>query len=385
MSDIRSFSCPTRIEMGTGVHAATGETARQLGAGRVLLVADAALLGSGVHEGIEGSLKDAGVAWSIFSDIEPDPSDTTVVKGYGYARAEQAEAVVALGGGSAIDVAKAICILMTNSGTVQDYEGIRKFSTPPLPLIAIPTTAGTGSEVSGSCVITDSVRGTKMSLRHAELNPANVALLDPRAVAALPSHVAMHAGMDAFVHAFESYIALDANPVTDALNLHALKLISENILPFIANRKNETAALNMLCGSALAGMAFGITGLGNVHCISRFIGTIYHFPHGLSNALCLPHVAAFNRIAAPEKYARLAALFGCDVSSRSLQDAARATVEYIRQLCEDAGVPTRLRDAGVENDRFEEIAELCVNAGYNRWNPRTSSKKDFFEILERAY
>lgn len=382
---MQTYYSPTRIVIGSGVHAQAGSFLSEVGCRRVLLVADRALLETPIHAGVCAALHGEGIAWTVFSDIEPDPSDTSVAGAFELARNFEIDGVVALGGGSTMDVGKAVALLMTNGGTIHDYEGIKKFSTAPLPSLAIPTTAGTGSEVSGSCVITDTTRHLKMSIRHADYNPATVALLDPLAVATLPGHVAMHAGMDAFVHAFESFLSLDANPMTDALTLRAMELISASLLPFIANPRNEEAAQTMLCGSALAGMAFGITGLGNVHCISRFLGVHFHLSHGLSNALCLPHVAEFNRIAVPEKYARLARLFGCDKPGMTTMEAASTTVDFIRAFCIDAGVPARLRDAGIEAHAFDEIASQCAGAGYNRWNPRFTTEADFRSILEEAY
>ncbi|WP_210766284.1 iron-containing alcohol dehydrogenase [Salinicola sp. MIT1003] len=382
---MQNYYCPTKILMGAGVHAQAAQIVKMLGAERVLIIADGALLESEVFSGITQVLDEDNIGWALFTEVEQDPSDTTVEKALAVCQDNKSSALIALGGGSAIDVAKAVGILMTNGGRIHDYEGIRKFEVKPLPLVAVPTTAGTGSEVSGSCVITDSTRHLKMSIRHAELNPASVALLDPLAVKTLPAHVAMHAGMDAFVHAFESYISLNANPITDAMNLHALELLSSNLLPFVANRSNEEAALNMLCSSSLAGMAFGITGLGNVHCISRFIGAYFHLSHGLSNALCLPHVAEFNRIAVQEKYARLAETFGCDVRGLPVRDAAVHTVRFIQQLCADLDVPPRLREVGVQKEKFEEIAKLCLEANYNRWNPRYTSQADFLRTLNEAY
>ncbi|EWM45111.1 iron-containing alcohol dehydrogenase family protein [Bordetella holmesii 70147] len=161
---------------------------------------------------------------------------------------------------------------MTNGGRIADYEGIEKFSIPPMPLYAVPTTAGTGSEVSGACVVTDTARNVKMAIRHAAFSPAQVAILDPLAVSSMPAHVAAHAGIDAFVHAFESYLSKLANPFSDAVNLHAMKLIVGSIRQFVANRRNTAAAMDMLCGSSMAAMSFGVTGLGNVHCMAMPLG-----------------------------------------------------------------------------------------------------------------
>lgn len=299
--------------------------------------------------------------------------------------------VIAVGGGSSIDVAKAVGILGTNGGRIHDYEGIEKFSTPPIPLIAVPTTAGTGSEVSGSCVITDTETGRKMSVRHATLNPAAVALLDPLALTSLPAHVATHSGMDAFVHAFESFVSREANLITDAINLQAIELISVNIRQFVANREDLEAGLKMLVGSCMAGMTFGQTGLGNVHWIARFVGAFFLLSHGLSNAVCLPHVARFNHEACPQKYARVARAMVRSVAGLSELGVAGAAIDAIEgikaieALCEDLKIPARLRDVGADESKLGEIAELCTKANYARWNPRLTTTADFKAILEKSF
>ena len=282
-------------------------------------------------------------------------------------------------------MAKAVAIVATNGGHILDYEGIEKFSRRPLSRIAIPTTAGTGSEVSGSCVITDTERQLKASIRHASLNPADVALLDPAAVSTLPAHVAAHAGLDAFVHAFEGYLSLGANPVTDGLNLHAMRLLSRHIRRFVADRTDTDAALAMLCGSALAGSAFGITGLGNVHCMARFVGAFCHVSHGLSNAVCLPHVARFNLPANPSRYADVAQVLGCRTDGMDEREAAAQAIHAIDALCADLGIPRRLRDIGATEEQLDEMAALCAQAGYNRWNPRFTTLEDFRSLFHQAF
>lgn len=308
-----------------------------------------------------------------------------MARAYEVCRSNDAQAILALGGGSTIDVAKSVAILATNGGRIQDYEGIEKFSKPPLPRIAIPTTAGTGSEVSGSCAITNNETNLKMAIRHPTLNPANVAILDPIALATLPAHVATHSGMDAFVHAFESYLSLKANPLTDALNLHALELISQNIRPFVANRNNLEAGLAMQCGSSLAGMTFGITGLGNVHCMARVVGACFNVSHGLSNAICLPHVAEFNLVANPRRYARIAAAMGRFVDGMPELDAAAEALRAIQSLCRDLEIPNGLRDIGAAADQFPEMARVCVAENYNRWNPRHTTYDDFLALFRKAF
>lgn len=384
-SELSQFFCPTTIHMGVGSYRKVADALRSRKVRRLMVLLDAALLQSDFYADVQALLKEEVDHYAVFTEIEPDPSAHTVEKAFAQCQESGATGLLAIGGGSTMDVAKAVGILATNGGRIHDYEGIEKFGTPPLPLIAIPTTAGTGSEVSGSCVITDTEKNLKMSIRHAVLNPADVAILDPLALRTMPAHVAAHSGLDAFVHAFESYISRLANPFTDAINLHAIELIAGNIRQFTANRNNLEAGLNMLCGSALAGMTFGQTGLGNVHCMARFVGAFFHLSHGLSNALCLPHVAAFNLPANPAKFARVAAAMGEAVQGVPQLHAARQALDAIRALCADLDIPPRLRDAGVQEERLDEMAELCVSANYNRWNPRDTSLRDFQRLFREAY
>lgn len=385
MNSLSWYCCPTKIHLGPGAHEKVEEIVRGLGCTRLFVAVDEALLESELFIRIRALLQRSGVTTGIFSGIEPDPSAHTVERAFAAASQLEAQAVLAIGGGSTMDVAKAVAILATNGGRIHDYEGIDKFARRPLPRIAIPTTAGTGSEVSGSCVITDTAKNLKMSIRHAQFNPADVAILDPLAVRTVPAHVAAHSGLDAFVHAFESYVSLQANPITDALNLHAIELLSANLRPFVAQRTNPDAALAMLCGSALAGMTFGITGLGNVHCMARFVGTRLHVSHGMSNALCLPTVARFNLAANPRKFARLAQAMGCHVEGLAELDAAQEAVRAIAALCVDLGIPPRLREVGASEESLPEMARQCADAGYNRWNPRHTGYEDFLGLFRQAF
>jgi alcohol dehydrogenase len=379
------FFCPTRIVMGTGAYRECDALLAQLGADRVFVVLDRALASSPLYADIEAMLQRREIRYATFMEIEPDPSDTTVARAHEACAALGAKAILALGGGSTIDVAKAVGILATNGGRIHDYEGIERYTKPRLPMIAIPSTAGTGSEVSGSCVITDTQRNLKMSIRHARLNPADYAILDPLALRTMPAHVAAHSGMDAFVHAFEAFISRNANPITDAVCIEAIRLIAANIRPFVANRGNLDAGLAMLCGSALAGTAFGITGLGNVHCMARFVGAFLHVSHGLSNALCLRQAARFNLIANPHKYARVAEAMGEDVRGLGTLAAADRAIAAIDRLCDDLGIPAHLAEVGAKPEQYEEMARLCVDANYNRWNPRDTQYADFLALFHASH
>lgn len=379
------FYCPTKIYLGVHSHRQIHQLIKEEETNKIILFVDPGVIKTEFFLAIEEILKKNQVNFDVYTEIEPDPTTTIVEKAYALYKKSEANALIAIGGGSTIDVAKAVGILATNGGRIQDYEGMEKFSNPPLPLIAIPTTAGTGSEVSGSCVITDPERGLKMSIRHASLNPAKIAILDPLAFKSLPASTAAQAAMDAFVHAFESYLSLHANPMTDALNLYAMELIGHNVRQFVANRSNLEAGLNMAVAASLAGMTFGLTGLGNVHCMARFVGAFFHISHGLSNAICLPYVAEFNMLANPQKYARIALAMGENIQGLTDMEAAHKALMAIKQLGRDLGIPEKLREIKAAEDKLSEMARLCVEANYNRWNPRFTTYDDFLNLFKKAF
>jgi len=384
-ANVQSFYCPTKIHMGINSHHKLNDIINEFKIDRLFVVVDGVIAKTEIFASVEKILKDNKIAYDLFSEVEPDPSAASVEKAFDLYKVNQAPFVLAVGGGSTMDTGKSVGILAKNGGRIKDYEGIEKFSIPPVPLIAIPTTAGTGSEVSASCTITDTDRGLKMSIRHPSLNPAKIAILDPIALKTLPASVAAHVAVDAFVHAFESYISLNANPITDAMNLHAMELMSQNIRQFVSNRTNLEAGLNMACGSNLAGITFGLTGLGNVHCMARFVGAFCHVSHGLSNAVCFPAAAEFNLLANPGKYARVAVSMGENIQGLTEMEAAKKGFNAIKSMCLDLGIPDRLRDIGATEEMLPQMAKLSFDAGYNKWNPRYTTYEDFLALFKRAY
>jgi alcohol dehydrogenase len=385
ISNPLSYLAPTRIFVGINAHKKIEDILGERQIKELLILSDDGVAETGFFAQVEAILKAAGAKCEIFTGIEPEPSDKTVEKAFAVLQAIKPSAILAVGGGSTMDVGKAVGILATNEGPIHRYSGTHTFSKPPLPLIAIPTTAGTGSELSHSCVITDSAAGLKMSIRNAVLNRAKVAILDPLGLKTLPADIAAHAAMDAFVHAVESYISLNANPITDAVNLHAIELIAVNIRPFVSNRNDLQAGLNMLCAASLAAMGFSNTGVGNVHCMARFVGAFFHAPHGLSNAVCLPHVARFNLEANPEKFARMATAMGAATDGLTAMEAGKLAIDAMRQMNLDLGIPQRLRDIGVSKDKIPEMAQLAFKANYNRWNPRYTTVEDFDMLFKQAF
>lgn len=377
-------SVPTQIIFGVNTNSLVISEIEKLGGEKVFLVTDEGVSRTNFFMKILDNLNQHGIEVEVFSNVESDPSVETVEKAFFRYNQKKVFVLLAIGGGSPMDTAKAIGILATNGGKISDYEGINTFNTPPLPLIAIPTTAGTGSEVSGSCVITDTERGVKMSIRHARLNPARIAILDPLALISLPASLAAYTGMDAFVHALESYLSLQANHLTDGINLYAIELIAKNLRHFVANRNNLEVGGNMLAGASLGAIGFSHTGAGNVHCMARFVGAFFHIPHGLSNAVCLPYAAEFNMSACPEKFARVAQALGIETYAMTKIEAARAAISGIKLLCKDIDIPRNLKELGVKEEAIPKMARLAFQANYNRWNPRYTTEEDFVMLFKKA-
>ena len=288
-----SFLLPTHIKARPGLRADTGQHLAELGLSRVLVVTDPGVKAANILQPIYQSLEAENISYVEYSDIQPNPRSHECEQAYERYRDTDIDGLLAVGGGSALDAAKAINVLFSHGGKVADYEGESVLPANLLPLVAIPTTAGTGSEVTFFSVITDVVRQYKMSLLHPKLGP-NLALLDLDITATLPAPIAASTGMDALTHAIEAYTCNLHNPVSDALALHAIRLICRNLIAAVQEADNSDARHNMLIGSMIAGMAFGNADIASVHCISEAIGGLYDTPHGVGNAVFLPFVFRYN-------------------------------------------------------------------------------------------
>lgn len=323
-----------------------------------------------------------------FDGILPEAPVAMVTKASNLIVKEKCDLLIAIGGGSCIDLAKAAGIVATNGGKPQDYAGYDVFKIPPIPLIAIPTTAGTSSEVTAMAIINDEKENLKFTIAHRELNCPKIAILDPQSLESCPPKVVAEAGIDAFTHSFESFISLRANPHTEALSLHGIKLISENLRALYANRKNIRAGANMLAANTMGGMAFTTTGTGNIHCIGRFIGPKLHLSHGHANAILLPSVARFNHPACPDKFAQLAQAMGINTQGLSIFEAGELAIKAIEKLCYDVNISGNLKEFGCTKEDFEPVAEDCWRAYermYQYINPRQTSKSDYINIIEDAF
>jgi len=378
------FFLPTKLvyEVGAIKNKLAGEI-KVLNTDKVLVVTDKGVVSAGLLTDVEEALKNDGITYQVFDDIEPNPSTDTCYKGYEMAKEMGAGALLAVGGGSPMDVAKAIAVLMTNGGNLDEYEGVDKFENDPLPFLAIPTTAGTGSEVTTFSVITIRARNYKMTIVSTRILP-RVAILDPVVLKTVPAHVAAACGMDALTHAIESYINLVASPATDAFGAEAMRLIGKYLRQYVANRSNMEAAAGMLVASNLAGVAFGIARLGNVHAMAHPLGGFFNVPHGVANAILLPHVMKFNMLADDGKYKRIAELLGEDVSRLTDLEAAPLAIEAVEKLSAAIGIPKTLTEVGVKEDKIPAMSADAMASGNVNINPRATTLQDIENLYRGA-
>lgn len=376
------FVLPTRIVYGEGVSKEISSEIRKLGRNRPFIITDKGLVKARVVDKIVNYLESEGIAYDIFDEIEPNPRDTTVQRAYDLAKKYGSDVIVAIGGGSSMDTAKAVGLLLSHGGRIGDYEGLDKVKNPICDLIAIPTTVGTGSEVTFWSVITDTERHFKMSIGSPLVAP-KVALLDPELVENLPASIISSTGMDALTHAIEGYTCTVAEPITDACGIYAIEMIASNIREAVFSDSKEAKA-NMLLGSLLAGISFGNSDIAGVHCMAEALGGLYDTPHGVANAIILPYVMEYNYVACIDKFARIAKAMGEQVSLLSARDAAYQAVIAVRKLNQDLNIPS-LMDIGVKEADLGELAKRSFANVSVGSNPRKITEKDFLNIFKKAY
>lgn len=380
---MQTFHMPTRIFMGEGVVNNIGSEGKIIGAESVLLVTDRGIRDAGILENVTLSLANAGMKVDIFDEVMPDPTVKLVEKGAAVARQKHNDLIIAVGGGSSIDAAKGISVMSTNDGSVCDFEGVDKFSNEPLPIFAVPTTAGTGSEVTFGAVLTDTDRDYKFLIYGSRIVP-KIAFLDPIMVSTVPPSVMIPTGMDALTHAIESYMSLRATMQTEALAIGAIKVISANLRQAVANSGNREAAGNMLMAANLAGIAFGNSRLGIVHAMALPLGAFFHIPHGIANTVLLPHGLEYNLIATPQKYIDIAAAMGEVTQGMPAMDAAQKAIESVKKLASDIGAPENLGSLGVKSDMIPQMAVDTMKSSHIPANPRRISQDDVEELYRGA-
>jgi alcohol dehydrogenase class IV len=350
---------------------------------RAVLVTDAGLLATGLVDGVKKILGDHLVG--VFSDVPQDTGMEVVDEGAAYAKSVQAEVVVSLGGGSVIDTAKGMCILMTEGGNLRDFEGMQLLTRPQTPHIVIPTTAGTGSEVTAGAVIFDKRQGQKILIWEYHIIP-RVAILDPQMTIKLPSHLTASTGMDALTHAVESYMSQQRNPLSDAVALHAIGLIMEHLPRAVADGTDLAARGQMQIAALLAGWAFSNALLGLVHAMAHSLGAVCRLPHGLANGILLPHVMKFNLEEVPDLMSDIAYAMGAAPRDMEPLESGRAAIAGVEQLITRIGLPKSLKEAGVSRDILRECAELAMTDGSIIYNPRfVGDVTEVLDVYSQAY
>jgi alcohol dehydrogenase class IV len=381
-----TFNTAAGIVFGEGAADRIGTLAADRLGRRVLMVTDPGIVRIGLHEPALRSLGDAGVAVDLFADVEADPPEPVVMAAVGAAVAAGAEGVIGFGGGSSLDVAKLVALIARGGETLRDVYGVGKAKGPRLPLMLVPTTAGTGSEVTPISIVTTGA-AEKMGVVSPVLLP-DIALLDPALTWGLPPAVTAATGIDAMVHAIEAHASASPNnnPISRALAVEALRLMGGALERAVRDGSDRAARSDMLLGSMLAGQAFANSPVAAVHALAYPIGGHFHVPHGLSNALVLPHVLRFNAVTAPEAYADLAVILFPDLAGLGTQGRAQGFAEGLAALSARCGVPQRLRDVGIGEEALPRLAadamnqtRLLVN------NPRPLTEADALAIYTAAW
>lgn len=389
-----SFSVSQNITVGKGSLAKLPEIAKKSGGSHAFLMSGPHLAKMGLVEKAANSLKSAGIAVDTFTDIEGNPSVETVDKATAAFKEAGADFIVAFGGGSPMDVAKAVGVTAKYGGSITEYEGAHKVPGPIIPLIAIPTTAGTGSEVTAFSVITDHSRDYKLTVFSYEILPA-YAILDAELLTTALASVAAACGIDAFIHAEEAYISTAASPFSDAMAEKAMSLIGKNIRRFVANRGDIEAAESMLVGSLFAGIAFSFARLGNVHAMSHPVSAFFDVPHGVANAVLLPVIAEYNALADHGRYLTIYNDIS-PVPAYEEEFEPMMLVDAIRELCGEIGIPANLTEAinnasktgpvsaeEIEN-KIEAMAVDAMKSGNIAVNPRSSRQCDIEMLYRKA-
>ncbi|MBI5445798.1 MAG: iron-containing alcohol dehydrogenase [Deltaproteobacteria bacterium] len=377
------FFIPTVTLMGVGSHKELGARVKTLGGTRPLIVTDKGITGAGITAKIIDLVKAAGAEPVVFDDTIPNPTDENVHAGLEVFRANGCDMIISLGGGSSHDCAKGVGIVATNGGKINDYEGIDKSTKAMPPFIAINTTAGTASEMTRFCIITDLARKVKMAIVDWRVTP-NIAINDPLLMVGMPPSLTAATGMDALTHAVEAYVSTIATPVTDACALKAIELVAGNLRAAVANGADMEARNQMAYAEYLAGMAFNNASLGHVHAMAHQLGGFYDLPHGVCNAILLPHVQRFNLIAKLDRFVDIARAMGENVDGLSKREAAERALTSIKTLSADVGIPSGLAGLGVKEKDLETMARNAQKDACGFTNPRCPSLQEVIEIYRAA-
>ncbi|MQU06278.1 L-threonine dehydrogenase [Pseudomonas helleri] len=379
-----TFFIPAVNIMGNGCLDEAMAAIRNYGFRKALIVTDAGLAKAGVATLIADKLALQDVQSVIFDGAKPNPSIANVEAGLKVLKEHACDFVVSLGGGSPHDCAKGIALCATNGGHIRDYEGVDQSAKPQLPLVSINTTAGTASEMTRFCIITDEERQVKMAIVDRNVTPL-LSVNDPELMVAMPKGLTAATGMDALTHAIEAYVSTAATPITDACAIKAMELISQNLRQAVRDGKDLVARENMAYAQFLAGMAFNNASLGFVHAMAHQLGGYYDLPHGVCNAVLLPHVQTFNANVCAQRLTDVAHALGADVRGLSPEEGAQAAIAAIRTLAKDVEIPAGLRDLGAKLDDIPVLATNALKDACGFTNPRKADQAQIEEIFRNAF
>jgi len=382
---ISHFKTAGKIVFGPGAVETAGEELKVLGATRVAVITDPGIDKAGILDTVRQAVEKSGLNHSVFTGVEPDPRIEIVGQAADHTRKESCDAVLGVGGGSSMDIAKATAVMMSNPGKIEDYAGVGKIPNPLPPVLLVPTTAGTGSEVTSIAVLSDTVNNVKKGVV-SDYMYARAAVLDPLLTVGLPPPITASTGLDALIHAVESYTGSQATFITEPLALEAIRIIAQNLRLAYANGNNLMARSNMLKGSLLAGMAFSNTQTAAAHACALAIGGRFHIPHGVATSLMLPAVMEFNMVGCPDKFAAIAEAFGEDTEGVPPMEAAELAIISVKRLIEDIGFTLGLRHYDIPENAIPELAKGAMVAA-RLWenNPRSATLEQVEEIFRKAY
>jgi len=384
--NVSSFRSPSTIHFGQGAAAKIGGEAKRRGAGSVLLVTDGVLRSTGVIDPVLESLKEAGLETVVFDGVDDEPTLEHVEQGLNLLRQNGCELLVGCGGGSPIDAAKAIAVKAGNEGGIADFMGIDKIPRPGLPVLAVPTTAGTGSEATMVTIITDTETDVKMMIMSPHLMP-DASVVDPLLTLKCPRHITASTGLDALTHAIEAYVSVKAQPMSDVLALSAVELLNGYLPRAWANPDDLEARSKTHLGALQAGMAFSNSSVALVHGMSRPIGANFHVPHGVSNAALLGVVTEFSLIGAPKRYARIAQAMDLPTHGLSELQAARRCADRAHELIQQLRIPS-LTELGVTREKLDPVVqkmtEDALASGSPGNNPRKATREEIVELYYQA-
>ncbi|MDY0222446.1 MAG: iron-containing alcohol dehydrogenase [Desulfobacterium sp.] len=378
------FFIPTVSLMGIGSHKEVCAQMKSLGVSKPFLVADKGITAAGLTRQICDMIKKgAGVDPVVYDETVPNPTDKNVAEGVELYKKSGCDMIITLGGGSSHDCGKGIGLVASNGGTIHDLEGVDQSTKAMPPFIAINTTAGTGSEMTRFCIITDTSRKVKMAIIDWRCTP-NIAINDPLLMMGMPSSLTAATGMDALTHSVEAYVSTIATPITDACAIKAIELIAGNLRQAVANGTDIHARNQMAYAEYLAGMAFNNASLGHVHAMAHQLGGFYNLPHGVCNAILLPHVSRFNLIAKLERFGDIAVALGENITGLSTRAAAECALTAIKTLSADVGIPANLTELGVKKEDLKIMAENAQKDACAATNPRILTLDDVIGIYTAA-